>query len=159
MRGHGHGDGQTSETIDTHLVDQVDGGQGFDAEHAVVGAHRGHGERGIRRNINLGAKLRSARTQGRGVSDGADRACTGRERLQRVFFVAVLVLDRLVVGADEDGFSVHFCTAANLHIGSACDQVGHQSTTAGKKANGNVESLGVKVLIAVGDQVKQTHIE
>ena len=159
LDGHRHRDAQTRDTVHAHLVHQVDGGQGFNAEHTGVGRGRGDGERGIGGNVHGSAELGIARTQVGGVDNRTDRGSTGRERFERVFLAAVFVLDRLVVGADQNRFGMDLCAAADLDVGRACHQVGDRGATAGVQTDGNVQGLGIKVLVAVGEQVQQADQE
>ena len=65
----------------------------------------------------------------------------------------------MVGGADQDGFGIHLCTGTHLDVSRASHHVGDQGTTAGIQAHSDVEGLGIKVLVAVCDQVQQAHLQ
>ena len=157
LRGHSHRHPKAGEAVHPHLVDQVDGRERFDAEHPRLRA--GDGEIGVGRNVHRGAKALGAAAQVGGVGDRADRAGAGREGLERVLFVAVLVLDRLVGGVNQDGLGVDRRALAHLHVGSTSHQIGDQRAAAGQQTDRQVEGLGVKVLVAVGDHIDQASLD
>ena len=157
LGGHSHRHPKAGEAVHPHLVDQIDGRQCLDAEHACLRA--GDGEIGVGRNVHRGAKALGAAAQAGGIDNRADRAGAGREGLERVLFVAVLVLDRLVGGVDQDGLGVDLRALAHLDVGGAGHQIRDQRATAGQQAHGQVEGLRVEVLVAVGDQVDQAGLD